>query len=397
MIRTSCYRTNFFTSLFEAPRGLPAIINRIAKLSDHQLYFQRDNRRLTAEDLNRLVVLGYVPDYLQIEYHTQVRLRCKIFPQEKGYAIDLSKIQDINSYLKERFKSNARTIPRFVNRLENAFTIRYQFFYGEIDDSTYVSLMSKLKEMIVCRFEERNEVSIHMKSWEATVLNTRELIQSKKASIFVIYDELLPIEISVNYHCNDIFFSSMSSFDTDYSKFGLGHVEIYKQLQWCLSNNYNIFEMGWGYLDYKKRWCNHIYNFQKHLIYPQDSIILELRSALEQLKIRVKNRLINWRVHLFVKQIRKSFRFKKLKTNGKVIVDSAEAGTVDKNIWTDEVLNWQEDCPFLRRYVYDYLYTAQIHKRDARVYTKGEKLKYLIKGGKEGVVIHFTELPEVGT
>src|SRR5690606_41905928 len=70
----------------------------------------------------------------------------------------------------------------------------------------------------------------------STLFPYTTLFRSKRASFFVIYDGDHPIEISLNYHLNDVLFSSISSFDIDYAKFGLGHIEIHKQLEWCLEH-----------------------------------------------------------------------------------------------------------------------------------------------------------------
>ena len=211
--------------------------------------------------------------------------------QQLGYAISLGKDMNPDQYVKQQFGSNAKTIRRYVNRLEACFNVSYKMFYGEIEYNTYMFIMTSLRSMLVKRFAQRNTTNSELQIWDEVVNDSYAQILEKKASLFVIYNESTPIEISLNYHFYKILFISTSSYDIDYAKFGLGHVEIYKQIEWCLANGVQIFEMGDGELDYKRRWSNAIYNFEHHVIYPKNSLVKKGMAQLEIGKIKFREYL----------------------------------------------------------------------------------------------------------
>ena len=91
--------------------------------------------------------------------------------------------------------------------------------------------------------------------------------------MFVIYHDTRPISISLNFHYNErILFSDCASYDIDYEKFGLGHIDLYKHLEWCLENNYAFLDLGNGVSEYKSKWCNIFYNFHYFLYFKKKSI-----------------------------------------------------------------------------------------------------------------------------
>ena len=222
-----------------------------------------------------------------------IRLKRKrVLQHNWGYAIYLKDLKTIDQFLEKQFKSKKRSIiRRYINRLEKCLTIRYKIYWGDIEELTYELLMATLQKMISKRFDEKGEHHQEMKRWDELKQRTFSQIKKKQASLFVIYDDGLPIEISLNYHLGEVLFSSISSYDMDYSKFGLGHVEIYKQLEWCLQNGYHTFEMGVGGMDYKARWSNYIYQFEHVVLHQDTTLTSRLFGNYEYHRIRLKEYL----------------------------------------------------------------------------------------------------------
>ncbi len=261
----------FLNTFFEKKYGVHNLYESLIFTENNNVCQESENSQYLPPNANDILYVSHVPDFFQVKLKEVDKFHLKRFHQQKGYAADLSNFLDIDSYLKSQFRKNARKIRRFVNRLESCFDIEYKLFYGNISKDEYSYLLTVLRKMIVQRFKQRNEQSKSLAEWNSIVELTYPLILKKRASLFVIYDGDKPIEIAINYHFKQTMFSYISSYDIDYAKFGLGHVEIYKQLEWCLQNKFNRFEMGWGYLDYKRRWSNHIYNFEQHLIFRNNS------------------------------------------------------------------------------------------------------------------------------
>src|SRR5690606_19884949 len=195
------------------------------------------------------------------------------------------------------------------------FDINYKMFYGKIEKEEYDFLMNSLKKMLVKRFKQRNNVNERLHEWDHFHKIIFPLINQKKASLFVIYDEKKPIDISLNYHHDKIFFSAIASYDIDYAKFGLGHIDIYKQLEWCILNHYQIFDLGMGDMEYKSKWCNTIYKFNHHFIYQKRSIYSALITSSLIKKIITKQYLRNKKIDVLYKKITSLFKRNKKNTS----------------------------------------------------------------------------------
>ena len=99
-----------------------------------------------------------------------------------------------------------------------------------------------------------------------------QMINVKKASLFVIYGDKKPIGITLNYHSKDVLFEYLTVFDSDYYRFNIGHTTILKLLDWSFNNNVKIFDFSHGDFDYKKRWSIGTYSMSHHIIYDSSSI-----------------------------------------------------------------------------------------------------------------------------
>lgn len=370
---------NLLLNIFEKENGIPGYYESITYAENGGFLFKNDTKEHEFSASGKLHHITYFPDYLEAQFKNVEELHLKKFHLSKGYSIDLTDFQDVDSYLKSQFKNNAKTIRRYVKRLESCFDVEYKLFYGQISKNQYDQLLQELRRMIIQRFQQRNEESKSLLEWNRTVELTYPLILNKRASIFVIYDGDKPIEIAINYHFKQIMFSYISSYDIDYAKFGLGHVEIYKQLEWCLKYNFTRFEMGWGDLDYKRRWSNHIYNFEQHLFYYKQTIPTRYKFIIKTLAIRGKLFLISKNVHIRVRNLRKRLRPSKSNdpyTNYEIIpVDDLSQESdyikIDFN---------NQSYSFLRKMINDFLYSSVEHIANVEVQCKQDNNTFIIKG-----------------
>ncbi|AXP82450.1 hypothetical protein CJ739_3388 [Mariniflexile rhizosphaerae] len=324
-----------------------------------------------------------LPEYVTI--HPKANYKIKSIPQHNmGYAISLEHMASVEEYLQKHFNSKKRNIiKRFVNRLEHCFHITYKLYIGNISKEKYTTIMQALHQMIIQRFDERNEQHKNLNEWEYLLNNTYQQILEKKASLFVIYNNEQPIEISLNYHFDKILFSYISSYHTDYSKFGLGHVEIYKQLEWCIENGYVLFEMGVGGMDYKRRWSNLIYQYHQYIIYNPhaklNTIEATLKHGFYSLKEYLKAKGFNEIIPLVLQ---------KLKNNNKKETTALYTALdiLKQPINREAVQNMEEINPTdtahaaLNRYRNDFLYTSLEHEQHTKVYHATNTNTYIISG-----------------
>ena len=323
-----------------------------------------------------------IPDYFKYEL-TSNELKTKRIKQYNwGYAINLSSYKSSSDYINQQFSSaSKRGIKRFIKRLESCFDIEYRLYFGQIDKEHYRFLMDALKTMITRRFEEKGAKHLEMHIWDKINEQTYDQILRKEASLYVIYHGNLPIQISLNYHMGRILFSSISSYDTDYSKFGLGHIEIYKQLDWCCENDYILYEMGVGSTDYKKRWSNTVYNFEHHIIYRKNVIYGGLLAKLEiarvSLKEFLKSKGINEISQRLYKLRRGNISHKDLTRVSpiKKLTESeslANGSTEDVNVESNSLI-------WIKKYRNDFLYSSVENENDVKV-MRIDRGSFLIKG-----------------
>ncbi|MBS9463885.1 GNAT family N-acetyltransferase [Flagellimonas sp. 389] len=329
--------------------------------------------------------LRLTPSYFKFNLRNKEYRTKAIAQQNWGYSVFLNSVKTIDEYLDFQFKSKYRSIiRRYVRRLETCFNIEYRLYHTKIEKDEYYFLMEALYNMLTKRFKQRDEIHKNIGEWDDILERTLPLIISGKASLFVIYNGDEPIEISLNYHFDKILFSTISSYDIDYSKFGLGHVEIYKQLEWCLKNDYILFEMGVGGMDYKRRWSNNIYNYEHRIVYKKPSLGVNLQAAFEINKIRLKEylktkKLNTLRDRFF--ELAKKNRSTTLLNNpdfGISKIKDSESSTLIKNLLQVDFKS--TDYSFLKKYVNDFLYSTEEHVFDVKAFKVINKDIFLIKG-----------------
>jgi hypothetical protein len=246
--------------------------------------------------------------------------------------------------------------------------------------------MESLKKMLVRRFSQRNDKNEKLDEWDELLSNTYSQIIKKKASLFVIYDDNIPIDISLNYHCDKIMFGAISSYAIEYSKFGMGSIEKIKLLEWCLSNGYKILEFGYGDLEYKKKWSNHIYRFKYQVIYNRNSIIAMLFAKMEMLKLSLKEYLKSKKIDVYYKRLKSRIINKKRKeTPISTRINYEKTTVTDLTVYGElkEVAYDLESSFPLKLIVNEFLYTNIEHKDHIVIHeVVQEPGSYLITGRK---------------
>lgn len=375
-------KRDFFFDLYEAQKIPEPFLNIAFFKSNHsnslkQLHFKEFIN-------NKFYSIKSVPEYFKVDYNRHFYSALKIPQYHKGYSILLDKsFNTIDEYLKLQFKSKAKTIRRYVRRLEASYDITYKMYYGKISEVEYDYLFGVLKNMLKVRFEEKKEINERLLEWQRLHNFFLKLILSKKASIYVIYDAKIPIAISLNYNFDKLLFSSISSYDINYSKFGLGHIDIYKQLEWCLNNEYDLYEMGRGDWDYKRRWSNFIYHLDHYVVIPnKTNRVVRMLAKKEFLLIGfyefLRSKKINIVYNNFKKLCNNVFRFKKTELN-KYMFYPLENLNIIKNVKEVNLLDKKNE--HLIRPLNDFLYTFNEHKNHATIHQFiNKKNEYILKG-----------------
>lgn len=357
------------------------------------------NKDAAKENSSKLIYISLVPDFFN----------SKIVNSEKynlikinhygmsGAGMLFDKKHTFETYQKEFLKASyLKTFRRAINRLEKCFNISYEYNYGDISEEKCNYLTKHLKRMLVARFDEKNAESVFMNEWDSNIADLRLLINQKKSSLFVVYDNDTPISISLNRHIDEnISFSECHAYNIDYSKFSLGHLDNYLLLNWCLNNNVYFLDLGLGNLDYKSKWCNKFYEIEYHIYYKKKSVLSKLIAYFEVFKIKLKNVIkklkIDVRLNKFKEKLTKQ---QPENTEVKYAVETIESPTLLEGFNTMPIT--YNEGKFTKRILFDFLYSNIENLNDVTVYKSinNENL-FLIKGKNKASKIEFTNIKKV--
>jgi hypothetical protein len=374
MIKTS-YK--LLLDIYRDDNALSPFIKEVS-LNPYPLVFYKNTvRELVSQNVPDFFFIRFVPEYFNLCFLNQTSHNLKKVTYLKGCAITLDNFENENDYVKHQFKKKADNIRRYVKRLESSFDIEYKMYYGSIDIDKYHLLLDQMSEMILKRFDTLTETNNSLKDLTWIREKAHELILAKNASLFVIYNQDRPVSITFNFIHDKFIFAYLSGFDIDYRKFGMGHVYIFKQLQWCFEHHFSIYEMGWGAYDYKQRWCNLIYDSKHYLFYRNRKIVPILMANIEIANINFKKILKSIKVDVYLKQL------KGLKNAS--ILDSYKMtlfkDPINQFSQGNKLINIHDDQnSFLRKYIYDFLYSGQENESDIHVFEISKNINYLVKG-----------------
>lgn len=357
---------------------------------DHVLNTTNDQRYVKATDTKEnhltdsIYVVNYIPPFLQPHCNgQQTGLEAIRFKEFEGFMANLDGYDNINGYLMDTMGSKSRTKVRgYVRKLETCFDIRYELYFGSISKSTYNYLFEKFHGFINKRFQQRGDTHELLANWEYIKRSSYDMILNKTASLFVIYNDEVPIDICLNYHYQNIFHNGIRSYDIAYSKFRLGYIDIFKQLEWCLANNVGIFDLSSGDMQYKRMWCNIIYDFEHQILYDKKSIRKKLIAQYLVYYYKAKENLKKKNVHLLYHKIRKlGSRETTLenKPNEPQIVPLVL--DQDPDMKKISLLDLRNDSDaFLRELMYNFQYQYSEKSQDIKMYKANEhaNLYYII-------------------
>ncbi|ALM06777.1 hypothetical protein SB49_02370 [Sediminicola sp. YIK13] len=378
------FKTDFFMTLFEK-REIPDIYQKIAYADNGKTLYEADAEVKHGQEKHQLYIVALIPEYLNTFLKKENQYIQKTYYQNNlGYAIRMKDVINIDSYLKSQFKSNHKIVKRSLTRLESCFNINYKTFFGRISKEEYNFLMSTLKEFLVRRFAQRNDEHKKLREWNIILDNTFDQINRKEASLFIIYDDKKPIDISLNYHMDKIVFSAISSYDIDYYKFGVGHVEMIKLVEWCLLDQFEFLELGYGDLEFKRRWCNHIYQFKYQVIYNKNVLFTPIIATFHVYKLTLKEYLKAKKVNVLIKRVKDSISISRLKeTNNRndLIYEKTPITNMESLGDVEKVDLENVTYRFLKGVLYDFLYATVEHKSNTSIFKITQNPNsYLIKG-----------------
>ena len=331
-----------------------------------------------------------VPSYFNLETPSASALKSFKVPQYKGFLAELDAFDSYDAFAKSQFKSNTRyKFRRNQERLEACFNISYSIYNEPIEKVAYQAIMDGFKGLLTKRFNELEKDNDILGTWDYYYDLIFKMLQEKRALLIVISNDDKPIGVSLSFLSDTTMFYAITSFDTDYYRFNLGHTTIIKLFNWCFDNGYTIYDFSKGEYEYKNRWTNKEYTYENHVLYDSKSMVASAIAKFIKSKYALKQYLRDKNVN--EKYVKLKFLLKGKKrqtvTRRKYTIAYLEAKE-DTSVMELIDLN-RVDFSFLKSIVYDELYKKpeaisglQIYKTkslgNASYYVVGEEVNYKI-------------------
>ncbi len=367
------------------------LYSNVGKTHTKGIYYSLSNTQFISHKKNVYLIYD-VPQHFNIK--TQGVLKLFTSKQYPGFLIHLYNYENLNDYLIKTFRKSSRyKLNKYKKRLELCFDIDYKFFFGEISKKDYNYIFSCFKDLLQKRFQDKQTINNNLNPEEWNFYNevTFPLILEKKAALFVIYSNNIPVGITLIYFSESIIFDAITVFDIDYAKFHLGSVTIMKLIEWGIQNEYKILDFSKGYFDYKVRWSDLQYNYEYQIYYNSASIISSAIAIYLKIyfdfKQFLRTKKINQKLHRITFKFKNRRREKKLSikhefSNPSTVYETNELTHLDYN---------KKKYSFLKIVLFDFLYLNQEKLSETELYVIS-KNKYLIKSVKNIKEVCITEV-----
>lgn len=268
------YNFNFISDLrFIKSKFLPVYFN-VGKNSTNGISYNLNDFNHHNDFKKKVFLIYDVPSYFNINHdNTNSKLKINCINQYKGILTDISEYDSFEDFFQSKFKSKTRyNLRKKQKQLESSFNISYSIYDDKTTDEEYEFLATHFKNQITKRFDGLKKHNRTINSWAYYHDVMFQMLKEKKAIIVTVNRDDKPIGMTFNFLGDKILFYAITTFDTDYLKFNIGHTTIMQILKWCFNNNYEILDFSKGETEYKSRWMTHDYHFQNHILYDSKSI-----------------------------------------------------------------------------------------------------------------------------
>lgn len=355
---------------------LPESFNSIS--IDEKEYINDSSNKSNSDSV---IYISVIPTYINASLKNKENYNLIRIPHYSdkmhGVGIVFDASHTYETFLKDHVKKSfQKTLRRYVRRLELSFNISYEYHYGNISDEEYDFLLNQIHEMLIKRFQEIDEINFYIEEWDLNTSDLKALINQKKAAFFVIKNENTPISISVHRIVGEHFlFSECHAFNTDYSKFGIGHIDNYLIVNWCIKNDIHFVDLGLGNTPYKTVWSNKPYEIEYQIYYKKNALLARVLAYKEAFIIRQKNFIKKNIIPRIKKTQEPNAKPKKADFNVTNITKLPNT----KELTT--IYNKEINELGLNRFVYDFLYSNEEYVNNVKVFKMNDETFYL-KGEK---------------
>jgi hypothetical protein len=352
-------------------------------------------RNGSSQPIDKLRIIKDVPEYFSLKTDPSVHLKAaRTYP---GFLINLSGYNNIDDYLQKRLSRSSRyNLRTYKKRLEACFDVKYTTYCGDLSREEYEHLFRELVRMIERRFQEKEVENSELGRMEYYRQRLYTLIREKRAVCQVIYSGDRPISISFNLLADNMCFGLITSFDTDYSKFHPGFINIIQLIEWCFDNKIVRFDMLKGDLSYKRLFADQVYSYRTVLLCPARGFGHKVAAIFIVLRMKAYYLLLGWgkkrKLHHYYREFQK-LRFRWMKKKGSAS-DTLSYRIMETNAGYCQAIDCKIDLDDpeysgLRRPVFSYLYNSNDRYDEIQLFKTRKSREYTIKGKEKTVHLAF--------
>jgi hypothetical protein len=305
----------------------------------------------------KVFLIHDVPSYFDLQTLINSNLKRFKVSQYKGFMAELDAFENYDAFAKSQFKSNTRyKLRRNQERLEACFNINYSIYDEGIEKEPYQVIMDGFKGLLTKRFNALEKDNDILGTWDYYYDLIFKMLQEKRALLIVISNNDNPIGVSLSFLSDTTMFYAITSFDTDYYRFNLGHTTIIKLFNWCFENGYTIYDFSKGEYEYKNRWTNKEYTYENHILYDSKSVVASVIAKCIKWKYTLKQYLRDKHVNEKYVKLKFVLKGKKAETvaRRKYTIEKLET---KKDVSAMKLIDWNSaNLSFLKPIVYDELY-----------------------------------------
>ncbi|WP_396590092.1 GNAT family N-acetyltransferase [Allomuricauda sp. R78024] len=338
------------------------------------------NKEKTDYKGKTFLIYDVLSDRIRKGIKSDSNLKIRIVPQYKGYLSNLTDFNCFEDYFSKQFSSKSRTnLRKYLKRLDGNFSTSFKVFHGTISVEEYEFHFEKLIELIGKRFGELGLENNILKLRNYYKDLCYQMILNKEASLNVIYSDKEPIAISFCFLSDERAYFAITTFDTDFRRYNLGHVLIIKIMGWCFENGIRKFDYSKGTYDYKTRWANESYYFENHILYDRNSIKAALLGNYLYGYFKFKQFLRDKNINKVYSRIKFYLGKKEDKENDKFEVSELDLANFNKEN-LNRVFLIEETHHKLRSIIYDLLFSKPQPIKNVIVYQHKTENYYVIQG-----------------
>ncbi|MDO5971141.1 GNAT family N-acetyltransferase [Flavivirga aquimarina] len=282
-------KRSFFLDFTFKEKQFPGFYSKVVNKISNSILFNNKNVSQTDSSENIYSVFD-IPNYFSLELSKKSpELKTLTVPLYTGFFINLAKYQDLNDYMSRKLGRGRKSqLKRYKKRLDLCIAPGYKVFFGDFSKNEYDHIFDILKHITIRRFEQKGETNFELPYLEIYREMMYPLVRQKKASIFVIYDKLKPINITLNFIEDQLLLHWNSCYDIDYQMFNLGHVNMVNHLEWCFNHGIKTFDMGRGDFLHKRKYITDNYIYEQHIVYNSKNITPSLFAYYKFFMLRLK-------------------------------------------------------------------------------------------------------------